>query len=109
MVIQLNTFEDGKILEWKWASDNELIPNPFFTSCYYIDGILIDSGAPASVNDLRDFVKSISKKQKIIKCIITHAHEDHSGGAHLLNTEFNIPIYAHKKAIPLLKRESNYP
>jgi ribonuclease/clavin/mitogillin len=109
VVIQLNTFEDGKILEWKWASDNELIPNPFFTSCYYIDGILIDSGAPASVNDLRDFVKSISKKQKIIKCIITHAHEDHSGGAHLLNTEFNIPIYAHKKAIPLLKRESNYP
>ena len=109
MVIQLNTYEDGKIIEWKWASENELIPNPFFTSCYYIDGILIDSGAPASVDDLRDFVKSIFKKQKIVKCIITHTHEDHSGGANMLNTEFNIPIYAQESAISILKKESNYP
>ena len=109
MVIQLNTYEDGKIIEWKWASNNELIPNPFFTSCYCIDGILIDSGAPASVNDLRDFVKSIFTKQEIIKCIITHTHEDHSGGANMLNTEFNIPIYAQESAISILKKESNYP
>ena len=109
MVIQLNTHENGKILEWKWASDNELIPNPFFTSCYFIDGVLIDSGAPASVNDLRDFIKSLFNKQKMIKCIITHTHEDHSGGAHMLNAEFNIPIYANKNAIPLLKKESSYP
>ncbi len=109
MVIQLNTYEDGKILEWKWASDNKLIPSPFFTSCYFVDGILIDSGAPASVNDLKAFIKSLFKQQRIIQCIITHSHEDHSGGAHLLNSEFNIPIYAHKEAIPILKNESNYP
>jgi ribonuclease/clavin/mitogillin len=109
LVIQFNTHEDGEILEWKWASDNELIPSPFFTSCYFIDGILIDSGAPASEQDLKSFIKSLFDQQKIIKCIITHAHEDHSGGAHMLKTEFNIPIYAHKKAIPLLKKESHYP
>jgi ribonuclease/clavin/mitogillin len=109
MVIELNNYEDGNILEWKWASDNELIPNPFFTSCYFIDGILIDSGAPASVNDLHDFITSLHKKQGIRECIITHTHEDHSGGAHMLKSEFNIPIYAHEKAIPLLKKESNYP
>jgi glyoxylase-like metal-dependent hydrolase (beta-lactamase superfamily II) len=109
LVVQLNNYEDGKILEWKWASDNELIPSPFFTSCYFIDGILIDSGAPASENDLMTFIKSLFEQQRIIKCIITHSHEDHSGGAHLLNSEFNIPIYAHKKAISILKKESHYP
>lgn len=109
MVIQLNTYEDGNILEWKWASDNKLIPNPFFTSCYFIDGILIDSGAPAGVNDLKDFINSLYKKQGVKECIITHTHEDHAGGAHMLKSEFNVPIYAHRKAIPILKKESNYP
>jgi glyoxylase-like metal-dependent hydrolase (beta-lactamase superfamily II) len=109
MVIQLNTYEDGNIIEWKWASDNKLIPIPFFTSCYFIDGILIDSGAPAAVNDLKDFINFLHKKQGIQECIITHAHEDHSGGAHMLKSEYNIPIYAHKKAIPILKKEANYP
>ena len=109
LVIQLNTYEDGNILEWKWASNNKLIPNPFFTSCYFIDGILIDSGAPAGVNDLMNFVSSLHGEQGIKECIITHAHEDHSGGAHMLKSEFNVPIYAHRKAIPILKRESNYP
>jgi ribonuclease/clavin/mitogillin len=61
------------------------------------------------VNDLRDFIKSFFKKQKITKCIITHTHEDHSGGANMLNTEFNIPIYAHESAISILKKESTYP
>jgi len=109
MVIQLNNYEDGNILEWKWASDNELIPNPFFTSCYFIDGILIDSGAPASVNDLKDFINNLHKKQSIHECIITHAHEDHSGGAHMLKSDFNIPIYAHEKAIAILNKEVSFP
>ena len=109
MVIQINQYEEGNILEWKWASDNELIPSPFFTSCYFIDGFLIDSGAPASENDLRDFVKQLMRSQKIEKCIITHTHEDHSGGAYMLQNEFNIPIYADEKALALLKKESRYP
>ena len=109
MVIQINNYEEGNILEWKWASDNKLIPSPFFTSCYLIDGILIDSGAPASVNELRDFVKTLIRGQKIEKCIITHSHEDHSGGASMLQSEFNIPVYADEKILALLKEESRYP
>ena len=109
MVIQINQYEEDNILEWKWASDNELIPIPFFTSCYLIDNILIDSGAPASVDDLRNFMSSRIKQQEIKKCIITHSHEDHSGGANMLQNEFNIPIYADEKALPFFKEESTYP
>ncbi len=108
MVIKIKKHENGEVIEWKWASDNELIPTPFFTSCFFIDGILIDSGAPASVVELRDFIKPLTNEYNI-KCILTHTHEDHCGGAHMLQEGFDIPIYAHKQSIPLLKEEYTYP
>ncbi|TFG26031.1 MAG: MBL fold metallo-hydrolase [Promethearchaeota archaeon] len=109
MVIQIVKHENGKIIEWKWASDNKLIPTPFFTSVYFIDGIIIDSGAPASANDFRDFITSLLQSNPIKLCVITHTHEDHCGGAYILQKEFNIPIYAHKDAIEKLKKEYYYP
>jgi glyoxylase-like metal-dependent hydrolase (beta-lactamase superfamily II) len=96
-------------LEWEWASDNELMPYPYYTSCYLVDGLLIDSGAPGGEKDLKEFVKSLSDDQMIDKCFITHTHEDHAGGAHMLNTEFGIPIYTSDKAIDLLKKGKKYP
>lgn len=109
MVTKLVKHEEGKIREWKWASDNKLIPSPFFCSVYFIDGILIDSGAPASVNDFRDFIKSLLKTNKIKLCIITHTHEDHCGGAYILQNEFEIPIFAHEAVIEKLRKEYFYP
>ncbi len=76
---------------------------------YFIDGILIDAGAPASVDDFRAFIKSLLKANQIKLCVITHTHEDHCGGGYLLQQEFNRPIYAHEEAIEKLKKESNYP
>jgi len=108
MVVKINRYEKNEIIKWKWASDNELIPTPFYTSCYFIDGILIDSGAPASVDEFKNFIKPLTSNYDI-KCILTHSHEDHCGGAHLLQEQFQIPIYAHNKAIPDLKEEYNYP
>jgi glyoxylase-like metal-dependent hydrolase (beta-lactamase superfamily II) len=82
---------------------------PFFTSCYLIDGLLIDSGAPGGVDDLREFIKSLSPDKMVEKCFITHTHEDHAGGANLLNTEFGIPIFSSEEAIETLKRGRTYP
>ncbi|MHA1689510.1 MAG: MBL fold metallo-hydrolase [Promethearchaeota archaeon] len=111
MMTQIVEHENGNIIEWKWASDNELIPAPFFTSVYFIDGILIDAGAPGGVNDFREFIQLILKRENgtIKACVITHAHEDHCGGAWLLQEEFKIPILAHELAIEKLEKEYTYP
>ena len=109
MVVQINYHCEGEIIEWKWSSDSKLLPAPFWTSCFLIDGLLIDSGSPGGEDDLRNFPHSLDKENMVKKCVITHSHEDHCGGAAMLQSEFNIPIYSSKKAIPLLKKQKNYP
>ena len=109
MVVQIQHHCNGELIEWKWSSDNKLLPAPFWTSCFLIDGLLIDSGAPGAEDDFRRFILSLDDPHKVKKCLITHSHEDHCGGAAMLQSEFNIPIYASKKAIPLLKKEKDYP
>ncbi len=109
MVIKITYHCNNEIIEWQWASNNDLMPYPYFTSCYLVDGLLIDSSAPGGVNDLREFVKSLNHDEMIDKCFITHSHEDHAGNAHLLNTEFGIPIYTSRKARDLLIRSNTYP
>lgn len=109
MVVRKTYHCNREILEWEWAADNKLMPYPYFTSCYLVDGLLIDSGAPGGVFDLREFVKSLNHEQMVDKCFITHAHEDHAGGAHMLNQDFGIPIYTGKKAKQLLKKGNTYP
>ncbi|TFF97316.1 MAG: MBL fold metallo-hydrolase [Promethearchaeota archaeon] len=108
MVVKIKDYENKEITEWMWASDNKLIPKPFFTSSFFVDGLLIDCGAPACVDEFERFISPLIKKYNI-KCIITHSHEDHCGAAYLLQNSYDIPIYAHKKAIPLLEEEGTYP
>jgi len=109
MAVQKVYHCNNEIIEWKWSSDNKLMPQPFWTSVFLIDGLLIDAGAPGGVEDLRDFINSLDSENMVVKCIITHNHEDHCGGGRMLQEEFNIPVYASKLAIPLLMKEKNYP
>lgn len=109
MVVQKVYHCNNEILEWKWSSDNELMPQPFWTSIFLIDGLLIDAGAPGGVDDLREFIKSLDSENTVEKCVITHNHEDHCGGCRMLQEEFNIPVFASKLAIPLLMKEKIYP
>jgi glyoxylase-like metal-dependent hydrolase (beta-lactamase superfamily II) len=109
MVVKKVYHCNNEILEWKWSSDSELMPQPFWTSVFLIDGLLIDAGAPGGVDDLRDFINSLDPNNTVEKCVITHNHEDHCGGGRMLQNEFNIPIFASELAIPLLLKEKNYP
>ncbi len=109
MVVQIVYHCNNEILEWKWSSDSELMPQPFWTSIFLIDGLLIDAGAPGGVDDLRKFIKTLNSENMIEKCVITHNHEDHCGGGRMLQEEFNIPVFASKLAIPLLMKEKTYP
>lgn len=109
MVEKVISHAEGQIIEWQWASDNKLVPNPFYTSVYLIDGLLIDSGAPASIQELKNFIQTLPSEKKPKACIVTHIHEDHSGGAFMLKKDFNIPIYASKEAIEPLSKGNQYP
>ncbi|MHA1946101.1 MAG: MBL fold metallo-hydrolase [Candidatus Hodarchaeales archaeon] len=104
-----NTFyHTDELLEWTWAMEDELIPKPFFTSCYYLDGILIDTGAPGGIFEFKNFIEYLSKDNQINFCLITHAHEDHIGGAYYLAEKRSIPVYSSDKTITLLRNASNY-
>lgn len=109
MVVNIHKHGNGQIIEWQWAMDSELIPSPFFTSVYLIDHLLIDTGAPASDKELLDFLRSLPEDQRVEKCLITHIHEDHAGGANLLQEELNIPIYASENAVEYFKHGNEYP
>jgi glyoxylase-like metal-dependent hydrolase (beta-lactamase superfamily II) len=109
MVVQKIYHCNNEILEWKWSSDSKFLPQPFWTSVFLIDGLLIDAGAPGGVDDLRYFINSLDSDNMVEKCVITHNHEDHCGGGRMLQEEFNIPVFASKLAIPLLMNEKNYP
>lgn len=108
MVTKINWYQNKEILEWCWASDNVLIRSPYWTSCYFIDGLLIDAGAPGGVKEFREFILSIGP-ENVKKCVLTHSHEDHVGGAFLLQDEFRIPLFASKKATSILKKGYLYP
>ena len=72
---------------------------------YNADGLLIDAG---SANILKE--ASLILKNETIKMVaLTHVHEDHTGMAHWLQKEKNIPIYIHKNSINEASQNSNIP
>ena len=68
------------------------------SSCYLVDGFLIDTGIP---HLCRSFARSLSAHH-ISAIGITHAHEDHIGGNAILQESRRVPIFAHEKALPVL-------
>ncbi len=67
---------------------------------YYLDGLLIDTGAYNTRESLKRFIN----QNPIDQAILTHYHEDHAGNAGYLAKQLSIPIYGHKlTAIKLQK------
>lgn len=57
--------------------------------------LLLDSGCRSDVNNIIKYITSIGRKVSDLKLVVvTHAHPDHSGGAMLFRSRYNITIAA---------------
>jgi glyoxylase-like metal-dependent hydrolase (beta-lactamase superfamily II) len=71
-------------------------------NAYLVDGLLIDTGCPATAPELAAWCR----RQGIQQIVNTHHHEDHSGGDRVLQRTLGVALKAPELAVPLL---ANFP
>ena len=81
---------------------------PFYwTAFYYYKGLIIDTGCPLTAEESVNFIENM--KLRIEAILITHSHEDHSGGAHFFQKRLKADVFAPKKSIEVLKNPPEIP
>ncbi|WP_449622167.1 MBL fold metallo-hydrolase [Robertmurraya sp. Marseille-Q9965] len=72
---------------------------------FLVDGQLIDTGPESLLPELIPFFE-LSDFEKVI---ITHHHEDHTGGAKWIQDHRDVPIFIHPLALDLCSKDAEYP
>jgi endoribonuclease LACTB2 len=73
--------------------------------CFETDGVLIDTGAYSLSKQLKPFFDAID----IDKVVITHDHEDHTGGAAYIQKSKDVPIFMSNKSAQNGEEPAKYP
>ena len=79
----------------------------YWTTLYYYKGLILDTGCPHTAEETVDFFKKL--KLQIEAILLTHCHEDHSGGAYLLRKTFGVDVFAPKKSLKILANPPDIP
>src|SRR5690625_2908515 len=69
------------------------------------DGILIDTGSESLLKNIKQFFATMD----VDKILLTHHHEDHSGGAAYVSRTYNVPIYMNEMSIDYCAKRAKYP
>lgn len=72
---------------------------------FLVDGQLIDTGPQSLLAEFTPFFKTSDFDQ----VILTHHHEDHTGGAKWIQAYKDVPIFIHPLAIELCGKDGEYP
>ena len=72
--------------------------------CFATDGVLVDTSAQSLFTVVKPFFDRIDVDQ----VVLTHHHEDHTGGAHYM-VDKGVPVFLHKQSIDDVARKANYP
>jgi glyoxylase-like metal-dependent hydrolase (beta-lactamase superfamily II) len=70
----------------------------YFTTAYWVDGLLIDTGCRHAVPELMKALEDLPVRM----IANTHSHEDHIAGNAFLQSERRVDILAHPQALPVL-------
>ncbi len=78
-------------------------------SAYLIDGVLIDSGPPATAQELVRWLEASGEAARLRAIVHTHHHEDHVGASPVLARKLGVPIYAPAPTVAILGRPRRVP
>jgi glyoxylase-like metal-dependent hydrolase (beta-lactamase superfamily II) len=71
-------------------------------SVYLVDGVLVDSGPPATAGELLGWLRDEGVTPAAL--VNTHHHEDHVGADALLHRELGVPVFAPAATVEILAR-----
>ncbi len=72
---------------------------------FYVDGVLIDTGAQSIEKEFKSFFNEL----EIDQVVLTHYHEDHTGCAAFLQHKYKVPIFMNKMMIDYCGTKADYP
>ena len=73
--------------------------------CFEVDGVLIDSGAETLLREFKPFFETVD----VDKVLITHAHEDHTGGARYVQEKYGVPVFINEQLVEKVANKAKYP